>query len=79
MNQLKPFLKKFLLVYAFAVTIVLIYFVIKTLFPNTKEIELKSFNKPSDVTTKVITGDKKTMKKSNEENSETGFILLPGR
>ncbi len=79
MNQLKPFLKKFLLVYAFAVTMVLIYFVTKTLFTNTKEVERKSFNKPTDTRPKAISENKDTMENTEEKTSLKGFILLPDK
>ena len=75
MNQLKPFLKKFLIIYAFAVGIVLIYFIIKILFTEPKEIELKSFDRPVQTDlVEIIKEDKEDIK---EQSSKTGFILLP--
>lgn len=79
MKQLRPFLKKFLLAYAIAVVVVFIYYIIKIFISEHKEIELKSFNRPAEVTPKVIQEDKKNREDLQEKKSEKGFILLPAR
>ena len=79
MNQLRPFLKKFLLAYAIAVTLVFIYYIIKIFFSEHKEIELKSFNRPDEVTPEVSQEDKKNREDLKKQSSRQGFILLPAR
>ena len=64
-----PFIKKFIILYLSAVVLVLLYFIIKTLFLEDKEIELKSFNEKKE---SVIQEDIPSKKKSEQR-----FLLLP--
>lgn len=65
-----PFVKKFLFVYLISVTLVLIYFIIKMLFSQEREIEYKSFAKPlQEVKTQVV------IEKSKDER--TPLLVLP--
>ncbi len=77
MHQLRPFAKKFLLAYAVSVVMVLIYLVIKSLFPNMKEIELKSFDKPTEVLTQPLQQEIEDTQESKGQNSKKSFTLLP--
>ncbi len=77
MNPIRPFAKKLILAYGVAVLTVLIYLLIKALFPTTKEIELKSFNKPATISKKPTQNETEKTEMSNEQNSKNSFILLP--
>ncbi len=66
-----PFIKKFIIIYLSAVVLVLLYFIIKTLFLEDKEIELKSFNEKKE---SVIQEDLPSKKKSEQR-----FLLLPSK
>lgn len=66
-----------LLAYIIAMSLVLIYYIIKIFFSEQKEIELKSFNRPVEVTPKEIQETKENTKELKEQNSEKAFILLP--
>lgn len=79
MNQLKPFLKKFLLAYAIAVVLVFIYYIINMFFAEHKEIELKSFNRPVEVTPKVMQEEEENPEDIKEKNTQKRFILLPSK
>jgi amino acid permease len=63
-----PFIKKFIIIYLSAVALVLAYFIVKSIFTQDKEIELKSFN----TSTQEI--EKEELVK---ENKEAKFLLLP--
>ena len=68
-----PFVKKFLLAYAAAVSLVLIYFIVRMLFLEQKAVEHKSFN-ISHETKSVVDVKEKEM-----EEEKVPFILLPKR
>lgn len=73
MQTLKGYLKKLLLVYIVSISIVIVYFVIKTIMPQDKDIVLKSFTK-EPVSQEVL----------NEEaiveiNDTRKFLLLPAK
>ena len=69
------YLKKFLLAYIIAVTLVGTYFIIRTLFFEQKEIQTKSFPKQTaeDSQEKAPESLKQSAKKKRP------FILLPGK
>jgi amino acid permease len=63
-----PFIKKFIIIYLSAVALVLAYFMVKSIFTQDKEIELKSFN----TSTQEIEKEERV-----KENKEARFLLLP--
>jgi amino acid permease len=63
-----PFIKKFIIIYLSAVALVLAYFIVKSIFTQDKEIELKSFN----TSTQEIEKEERV-----KENKEARFLLLP--
>jgi hypothetical protein len=71
MHPLKPLMKKLLIVYAFAVAIVIIYFILRLFFHQETALELKHFN-TQDKTAEIVRDEK-------EEESEVRqkFMLLP--
>ena len=65
-----PFVKKFLFIYAIAVVLVLLYFLLKTLFLEEKEITYKSFHEANGSETISDVQEKR-------EEEKIHFIVLP--
>ena len=73
MQTFKSYLKKLLLVYIVSISIVIVYFIIKTIMPQDQGMALKSFTK-----------DNGTQEILNEEaiaevNNTKKFLLLPAK
>jgi len=73
MQTFKSYLKKLLLVYIVSISIVIVYFIIKTIMPQDQGMVLKSFTK-----------DNGTQEILNEEaiaevNNTKKFLLLPAK
>mgnify|MGYP006955187996 CR=1 FL=1 len=64
-------MKKLLIIYALAVAMVLVYFILRVLFPPNTTVELKHFNTQSEASGEI----------KKETRDETGvqqkFMLLP--
>ncbi len=74
MQPLKSYLKKFLLAYAFSVSMVIIYFLIKTLISEPEDIELKSFHHPTE---RPLKQEKESTQDLQRQDTQKMFILLP--
>ncbi len=71
MHPIKGYLKKLLIVYIISISMVLVYFIIKTFVPQDKELELKSFTK--EPTHQVQKPEELTV----DINNSKKFLLLP--
>lgn len=71
MHPIKGYLKKLLIVYIISISIVLVYFILKTMLPQDKEIVLKSFIK--EPTHHIQEPEELTVDINNSEK----FLLLP--
>lgn len=67
-------MKKLLIVYALAVALVLVYFILRILFPQNTDVELKHFNTQSESSGQIKkeNGDEKDVTKVQQK-----FMLLP--
>ncbi len=81
MKPMQSLIKKLLRFYLFAIVLVLIYFINRTLFIEEKPIELKSFHTDRELKQPSLrqtqNNEKSIEAKSNEEKNNKEFILLP--
>lgn len=73
MHPLKPLMKKLVLIYALAVAIVIVYFILRLFLHQETDLELKHFN------TQSKTIDKVQEHNEEEPESQQKFMLLPKR
>ena len=74
MHPLKPLMKKLLIIYALAVAMVLVYFILRVLFPQNTPVELKHFNTQSEASGEIKKGKEED---KNETEAQQKFMLLP--
>ena len=74
MKDFKPFLKKLLQFYIIAVSLVLIYFVLRTLFSEEKTIELKHFKTAKEINTTQVNYENNSL---DDKNDTQRILLLP--
>ena len=78
MQDFRPYIKKFLLLYIIAVTLVLLYFVLKILFSEEKVTKQKHFNTVREVNrTKINSKESLNNETPQEQNRSKPFLLLP--
>lgn len=67
-------MKKLVIIYALAVALVLVYFILRILFPQNTDVELKHFNTQSESSGQIKeeTGDDKDVTEVQQK-----FMLLP--
>jgi hypothetical protein len=68
-------IRKLMVIYAIAVAMVIVYFILRIFFPQNKAIELKHFNTKTEAV-KEVHKDKEAHTKK-ETQVQQGFMLLP--
>jgi len=64
-----------MIIYGLAVAIVIVYFILKTLFPQNTSLELRHFNTQTESYKKLYKDEEVDTKE--ETQVQEGFILLP--
>lgn len=75
MHPLKPLMKKLILIYGLALAVVIVYFILRSFFPQEKAMELKHFNTGTQAVEGVQTDKKEQAHK--ETQPQQRFMLLP--
>lgn len=75
MHPFKPLMRKMIVIYAIAVAMVVVYFILRLFFSQDKAIELREFN----TKTKTMKDVQKDKEEQHEEETGLGqkFMLLP--